>query len=376
VKVHTVILAAGEGSRMQSNKAKSLQPVGGLSMLRRIFDTVSNLTDETSFVVGFEKDSVINEIEKFSGINHICEQKKPIGTADAVKSALDSIKQNSKVLVLYGDVPLIKNETLNNLISMTDDSLSILSTELKNPTGYGRVKKNENGLVISIVEEKDASEEDKKIKEIFTGILCCNKKLLEEAIGEVNNDNAASEYYLTDIVSIINTKGFRINTCIVPNDEVKGANTKEELSELEGIYREMKAKDLLKMGMNRAIVVYGSGGLDEASLQGDNKLVFVENGKLRFSKINISDFSHENISNEKLVVSDIDSNEEILKSVLNGSGQNPHKYVVALNTALVLWTAGIEDDLHEGFNKALFSINQGNPWEKFLLLRTYLASDE
>ena len=249
MKTHTVILAAGEGSRMLSNKAKSLQPVGGLSMLRRIFDTVSNLTDETSFVVGFEKDSVTNEIEKFSGINHICEQKKPIGTADAVKSALDSIKQDSKVLVLYGDVPLIKKETLNNLISMTDDSLTILSTELKDPTGYGRVKKNENGLAISIVEEKDASEEDKKIKEIFTGILCCNKKLLEEAISEVNNDNAASEFYLTDIVSIINTKGFRINTCIVPNDEVKGANTKEELSELEGIYREMKANDLLNMGI-------------------------------------------------------------------------------------------------------------------------------
>jgi len=97
---------------------------------------------------------------------------------------------------------------------------------------------------------------------------------------------------------------------------------------------------------------------------------------LRFSKINISDFNHENIYNDKLVVNGSDSNEEILKSVLNGSGQNPHKYVVALNTALVLWTAGIEDDLHEGFNKALFSINQGNPWEKFLLLKTYLASDE
>ena len=249
MKIHTVILAAGEGSRMLSNKAKSLQPVGGLSMLRRIFDTVSNLTDETSFVVGFEKDSVTNEVEKFSGIKHICEQKKPNGTADAVKSALDSIKQDSKVLVLYGDVPLIKKETLNNIISMTDDSLTILSTELIDPTGYGRVKKNENGLAISIVEEKDASEEDKKIKEIFTGILCCNKKLLEEAISEVNNDNAASEFYLTDIVSIINTKGFRINTCIVANDEVKGANTKKELSELERIYRQMKANDLLNMGI-------------------------------------------------------------------------------------------------------------------------------
>ena len=94
---------------------------------------------------------------------------------------------------------------------------------------------------------------------------------------------------------------------------------------------------LLKMGMNRAIVVHGCGGLDEASLQGDNKLVFLEKGELQFSKLNISDFSQENISNDKLVVSDSESNEEILKSVLNGSGKKSHKDVVALNTALVLW---------------------------------------
>ena len=132
---------------------------------------------------------------------------------------------------------------------------------------------------------------------------------------------------------------------------------------------------LLKMGMNRAIVVYGSGGLDEASLQGENKLIFVENGELRFSEINITDFNHDNISNEKLVVSDIDSNEEILKSVLNGSGQKAHIDVVALNSALVLWAAGIEDDLKEGFNKALFSIKQGDPWNKFLLLKNYLSAN-
>ena len=132
---------------------------------------------------------------------------------------------------------------------------------------------------------------------------------------------------------------------------------------------------LLKMGMNRAIVVHGSGGLDEASLQGENKLVFVENGKLRFSKINISDFNHENTTNEKLVVSDLESNEEILKSVLNGSGQKSHIDVVALNSALVFWAAGIEDDLNEGFNKALFSINQGDPWKKFLLLKNYLNTN-
>ena len=129
------------------------------------------------------------------------------------------------------------------------------------------------------------------------------------------------------------------------------------------------------MGMNRAIVVHGYGGLDEASLEGSNKLVFIEKGELRFSKINISDFNHENISNENLVVSPNNSNEEILETVLNGSGQKSHKDVVALNTALVLWVSGIEDDIQEGFNKALFSMNQGNPWKKFLLLKTFLSSD-
>ena len=128
--------------------------------------------------------------------------------------------------------------------------------------------------------------------------------------------------------------------------------------------------------MNRAIVVHGCGGLDEASLQGENKLMLVEKGKIQFSKIDIADFNQENISNEKLVVSGNESNEEILKSVLKGSGQKSHNDVVALNTALVLWAAGIEDDLHEGFNKALFSINHGNPWKKFLLLKNYLSSDE
>ena len=132
---------------------------------------------------------------------------------------------------------------------------------------------------------------------------------------------------------------------------------------------------LLKMGMKRAIVVYGSGGLDEASLQGENKLVFVEKGKLKFSNINISDFNHENISNNMLVVSGSDSNDEILKSVLDGSGKKSHKDVVALNTALVLWVAGIEDNLNEGFNKALSSIDEGTPWKKFLHLKTYLSSD-
>ena len=169
------------------------------------------------------------------------------------------------------------------------------------------------------------------------------------------------------IRTVFNQLGPLVNP-LRPNAQVLGVASEELL--------EPMGTALLRMGMNRAIVVHGAGGLDEASLEGENKLVFVENGELRFSKINISEFNNENITNEKLVVSDSDSNEEILKSVLDGSGLKPHKDVVALNSALVLWVSGIEDNLHEGFNKALFSINQGNPWEKFLTLKKYLSSDK
>ena len=166
------------------------------------------------------------------------------------------------------------------------------------------------------------------------------------------------------IRTVFNQLGPLVNP-LRPNAQVLGVASEDLL--------EPMGNALLKMGMNRAIVVHGAGGLDEASLQGENKLVFIDKGKLQFSEINISDFNHENISNENLVVSSSDLNEAILESVLNGSGQESHKEVVALNSALVLWTAGIEDDLHEGFNKALFSINRGNPWKKFLLLKTYLT---
>ena len=169
------------------------------------------------------------------------------------------------------------------------------------------------------------------------------------------------------IRTVFNQLGPLVNP-LRPNAQVLGVASEDLL--------EPMGSALMKMGMNRAIVVHGYGGLDEASLQGENKLVFVENGKLRFSTINISDLNSNNVSNENLVVSDSDSNEEILKSVLNGSGQKAHKDVVALNSALVLWVAGVEDNLNEGFNKALFSINQGNPWHKFLLLKTFLSSNE
>jgi bifunctional UDP-N-acetylglucosamine pyrophosphorylase/glucosamine-1-phosphate N-acetyltransferase len=250
VNIHTIILAAGEGTRMNSNRAKSLQTVGGTSMLEKICRTAGKISKDMTLVVGFDKDSVVNEANTFTDLNITTSlQPKPIGTGDAVKCGLDKVSSGSKVLVLYSDVPLIKKATLDNLIVESSDGASILTTTLENPFGYGRVKKTETGFASEIIEEKDADSDEKKIKEVFTGILCVDKELLETSLQEVTNNNAANEFYLTDIVSIMSSKGVKINTCISSNDEVQGANNKKELEKLESIYRSMKTEDLFNQGI-------------------------------------------------------------------------------------------------------------------------------
>ena len=250
--IHTIVLAAGEGSRMKSNRAKSLQRIGGSSMLEKICFTAGKISPKVTLVVGFDKDSVIEESKKYNLEISIANQPKPIGTGDAVKCGLSLVEDGSKVLVLYGDVPLIKKETLEELIISADEGLSILTTILEDPYGYGRVKKDDSGNALAIVEEKDASDDEKNIKEIFTGVLCGQKELLAEGLAELNNNNAAGEFYLTDLVSIISNKGYKIKTFSTSNDEVRGANNKIELAELEGIYRDMKSEELINNGVTVA----------------------------------------------------------------------------------------------------------------------------
>ena len=250
MNIHTIILAAGEGTRMNSNRAKSLQTVGGTSMLEKICRTAGKISKDITLIVGFDKESIINEANTFADLNITTSlQPKPIGTGDAVKCGLDKVNPGSKVLVLYGDVPLIKKATLDNLIAESSEGASILTTTLEDPFGYGRVKKTESGFATAIIEEKDADSDEKKIKEVFTGILCVDKELLETSLQEVTNNNAANEFYLTDIVSIMSSKGVNITTCISSNEEVQGANNKKELEKLESIYRSMKTEDLFNQGI-------------------------------------------------------------------------------------------------------------------------------
>ncbi len=167
------------------------------------------------------------------------------------------------------------------------------------------------------------------------------------------------------IRTVFNQLGPLVNP-LRPNAQVLGVSSEDIL--------EPMASALSKMGMDRAIVVHGFGGLDEASLEGDNKIIFVEKGRLKYSKLNISDFGYQNISNNELIVSKDESYEDIFESVLNGSGQKAHLDIVALNTALILWVAGIEVDIKKGFEKALYSMSKAKPWDKFLHFKAYLES--
>ena len=252
MSVHTIILAAGEGSRMKSNRAKALQRVGGSSMLKKICDTAGSISPEITLVVGYDKDLIIEESKSYPFNISIAEQPKAIGTGDAVRCGLKAVNNASKILVLYGDVPLIQKETLEQLIESSDSGLSILSTVLTNPFGYGRVKKDSDGNALAIVEEKDASDSEKEITEIFTGVLCGSKDVIEEGLKAIGNDNAANEYYLTDLVSILSQNGIKIKTYNASNDEVKGANSKQELAQLEVIYRNMKSEELFNQGVTIA----------------------------------------------------------------------------------------------------------------------------
>ena len=252
MNIHTIILAAGAGSRMKSNQAKVLQRIGGMSMLQRVLQTTRKLNSKSTVVLGHDKEGVLRHLQGIEGNISTAIQANQLGTADAVKSAMKNTTSDETILVLYGDVPLVSEKSLQELIDKSENGFSILTTHLDDPFGYGRVITDTNNFATAIVEEKDASDDEKLINEIFTGILCINQKLLAAGLQEITNNNAAKEFYLTDLVKIISAKGIKIIPIRANNDEVRGANSKSELESLESILRNMNAQDLLDKGITLA----------------------------------------------------------------------------------------------------------------------------
>ena len=211
LNTHTILLAGGKGTRMLSKKAKVLQKLAGKSLLEHILSSAEEISNKISVIVGFDRPNVENEVSKVSNKAKAFTQKDQIGTADAVKTVIDIIDDDEKVLILYGDVPLIEANTLKNLCSL-NDSISILTTNLDDPSGYGRVIKDKGNHVIEIVEEKDANTKQKNTKEVFTGVLSVKGEILKKLLPEIDNKNASKEYYLTDLIGIAYGNGFKIET--------------------------------------------------------------------------------------------------------------------------------------------------------------------
>ena len=249
-----IVLAAGNGKRMLGSLPKVLLPIGGKPMAQHILDTISGIEKSRPIlVVGDQAKEVKNSLQ-FKRNTKIVTQRKQLGTAHAVKTALAQLRPGSVTVVLYGDVPLIEGKTLKRLIrDASKGALAILTFNKDRPQGYGRVVRGAKNQVEAIVEEKDATKEEKSINEVNSGILAIKSILIKKLLPEIKNNNAANEYYLTDIVSLSKKHGIKVQPLLLEDpDEVLGANTPLELQDLERACQRIRAKKLVNSGVNIA----------------------------------------------------------------------------------------------------------------------------
>ena len=249
-----IVLAAGNGKRMLGSSPKVLLPIGGKPMAQHILDTISGIEKSRPIlVVGDQAKEVKNSLQ-FKRNTKIVTQRKQLGTAHAVKTALAQLRPGSVTVVLYGDVPLIEGKTLKRLISdASKGALAILTFNKDRPQGYGRVVRGAKNQVEAIVEEKDATKEEKSINEVNSGILAIKSILIKKLLPEIKNNNAANEYYLTDIVSLSKKHGIKVQPLLLEDpDEALGANTPLELQDLERACQRIRAKKLVNSGVNIA----------------------------------------------------------------------------------------------------------------------------
>ena len=246
----TIILAAGKGTRMRSELPKVLHSIGHKPLLRHVYDLSAELENNTlHIVIGHGSEKVKKTLADLS-VNWI-EQTQQLGTGHAVQQVQSQLNDNSMVLILYGDVPLLQAETLQLLLSKTNEkTLALLTVNLANPKGYGRIVRDNSGKVLRIVEEKDANVTEKEITEVNTGILAVKGGALKKWLSELNNDNAQGEYYLTDIIALAVADDFEIATTLPQTeDEVLGVNDKLQLAHLERVYQLQQAKNLMQQGV-------------------------------------------------------------------------------------------------------------------------------
>lgn len=255
--LHCIVLAAGQGTRMNSALPKVLHTIGGRPMLAHVLDAAHALDAAAIHVVhGHGGDQVRSGCERdhAGAANlrwvHQAEQK---GTAHAVQQAMPGVPDDAVVLVMYGDVPLIAPATLQTLRDAGRRTLAVLTVELDDPTGYGRIIRNRDGRVIGIVEEKEASARQKRIREVNTGFIAAPAGRLRGWLAKIRNDNAKNEFYLTDAVALAVKDRLKVATVAATNaDEVEGVNDRLQLARMERRFQIVQAEGLLRAGVTLA----------------------------------------------------------------------------------------------------------------------------
>ncbi|MEQ1484668.1 bifunctional UDP-N-acetylglucosamine diphosphorylase/glucosamine-1-phosphate N-acetyltransferase GlmU [Methyloglobulus sp.] len=248
--ITTIILAAGKGTRMCSEIPKILHKIANRSLLEHVYDMSKELADNQIKIVYGHGAELVKENLKHLEASWI-EQKQQLGTGHAVQQVIDQIGDADIVLILYGDVPLLKLSTVQALLAnVGDKSLGLLTVNLTDPKGYGRIIRDSSGRVQKIVEEKDAAPDEKLIKEVNTGIMAVKGGKLKSWLGQLKNNNAQGEYYLTDIIEMaVDEKIKVITNQPSTEDEVMGVNNRLQLSHLERVYQLEQAHELMAQGV-------------------------------------------------------------------------------------------------------------------------------
>ncbi len=249
--LEVIILAAGKGSRMYSSKPKVLHTLGGKLLLKHVLDTAQALAAASINVVyGHGGDQVKNLLGN-EAVNW-CEQAEQLGTGHAVQQALEHISDASNVLILYGDVPLLSTSTLNHLLlAKQHHKIALLTANLTDPSGYGRIVRNSANVIQKIVEEKDADEAIRKISEINSGVMTVSGRDLKKWLSRLDNNNAQNEYYLTDLIELAVKEGEQVASYIVADEhEIEGINNKIQLAALERVFQQRKANELMSRGVS------------------------------------------------------------------------------------------------------------------------------
>jgi len=250
--MNIVILAAGQGKRMHSNLPKVLQPLAGKALVAHVIDTARRLApNKLCLVYGHGGDAVRSTLDAPDLVWAL--QAPQLGTGHAVQQALPHLAPDGTTLILYGDVPLIQVETLQKLLHAAQDGLAILTVELADPNGYGRIVRDAGGQIVRIVEQKDASPDECRLHEVNTGIMALPTARLGEWLARLSNDNAQHEYYLTDVVGMAVAAGVPIRSAHPQGEwEVLGVNSKVQLAELERITQWRTAERLMEQGVRLA----------------------------------------------------------------------------------------------------------------------------